>query len=103
MSAFEFVSHERYPDDQFITEAVVLCIEQKHRVTYIRKKMQSGGMFWDVISAAVRQNGEKKYLKSYSQDSNFLAEDIKHFLDNRAWEKSVRISHAPNYPRSHRN
>jgi hypothetical protein len=51
--------------------------------------MQNGGMFWDVISASVKHNGQKKYLKSYSQDSNFLAEDIKHFLDSRGWEKSV--------------
>jgi hypothetical protein len=90
MSAFDFVSHESYPEDQFIAESVVICIDGKHRVTYIRKKMQSGGMFWDVISAVVKQHGEKKYLKSYSQDSNFLAEDIKHFLDNRGWEsKSI--------------
>jgi hypothetical protein len=92
MSAFSFVSHESYPEDQYTVEAVVLCIEQKHRVTYIRKKMQSGGMFWDVISAAVKQNGEKKYLKSYSQDSNFLAEDIKHFLDTRGWETMTQTS-----------
>jgi hypothetical protein len=87
MSIFEFVSHESFPEDEYTKEAVVLCIEKKHRITYIRKKTQNGGMFWDVISAAVKQNGEKKYLKSYSQDSNFLAEDIKNFLDNRTWEK----------------
>lgn len=86
MSAFDFVSHDSYPEDEYTKESVVLCIDKKHRVTYVRKKMQSGGMFWDVISAAVRQNGEKKYLKSYSQDSNFLHEDIKHFLESRAWE-----------------
>lgn len=87
MSAFEFVSHESFPEDAYIAEAVVFCIDDKHRVTYIRKKMKNGGMFWDVISASVKQNGESKFLKSYSQDSNFLAEDIKHFLDSRAWEK----------------
>ena len=87
MSAFDFVSHESYPEDKYIAEAVVLCMEGKHRVTYIRKKMQNGGMFWDVISVSVQQFGEKKYLKSYSQDSNFLREDIMHFLDARSWEK----------------
>lgn len=86
MSGFRFISHDSYPEDQYTIESVVLCIDEKHRVTYVRKKMQNGGMFWDVISAAVRQNGEKKYLKSYATDSNFLAEDIKHFLDNRGWE-----------------
>jgi hypothetical protein len=86
MSMFDFVSHERFTDDEYTKEAVVLCIEKKHRVTYVRKKMQNGAMFWDVISAAVKVNGEKKYLKSYSQDSNFLHEDIKHYLESRAWE-----------------
>jgi hypothetical protein len=92
MSSFDFVSHESYPEDEYTKESVVLCIEKKHRVTYVRKKMQNGGMFWDVISAAVKQNGEKKYLRSYSQDSNFLQEDIKHFLESRAWEKNVSTS-----------
>jgi hypothetical protein len=86
MSGFDFVSHEAYPDDQFIFEAVVLAIEGKHRVTYIRKKMKNGGMFWDVLSAAVTIRGEKKYLKAYAQDSNFLRKDILHFLENRSWE-----------------
>jgi hypothetical protein len=87
MSAFNFVSHESYPEDEYTKEAVVLCIEKQHRVTYVRKQMKNGGMFWDVISVAVKQNGEKKYLKAYSQDSNFLAEDIKHYLENRSWEQ----------------
>jgi hypothetical protein len=87
MNGFDFVSHESYPDDEYTKESVVLCIEKKHRVTYVRKKMQNGGMFWDVISASVKLHGEKKYLKSYSQDSNFLHEDIKAYLDSRGWEK----------------
>ncbi len=87
MSAFDFVHHDSYPSDQYIAESVTLCFEKKFRVTYIRKKMQNGGMFWAEISAAVTKNGEKKYLKSFSQDSNFLADDIKAFLDNREWEK----------------
>lgn len=91
---FEFVSHESYPEDEYTKESVVLCIEKKHRVTYVRKKMQNGGMFWDVISASVKCQGEKKYLKSYSQDSNFLQEDIKSFLESRAWEKMKPISYA---------
>lgn len=84
---FEFVSHEAFTEDEYTKEAVVLCIEKKHRVTYVRKKMQNGGMFWDVISTAVKQNGEKKYLKAYATDSNFLQEDIKRFLEERAWER----------------
>jgi hypothetical protein len=87
MSAFDFVSHESYPEDQYIAESVTLCFEKKFRVTYIRKKMKNGGMFWGEISAAVTKNGEKKYLQSFSQDSKFLADDIKYFLEHRQWGK----------------
>jgi hypothetical protein len=93
MSTFDFVNHDSFPEDKYIAEAVTLCFEGKFRVTYVRKKLQNGGMFWGEISAAVQQHGEKKYLKSFSQDSNFLQDDIKAFLDNRSWEKGGR-SHA---------
>lgn len=98
MTTFEFVSHEYFPEDQYTGEAVVLCLDGKHRVTYIRKKMQNGGMFWDVITAAVKVHGEKKYLKAYSQDSNFLAEDIKHFLESRSWEKRAEPAKKDEFP-----
>ena len=93
MNVFEYVkgSHEKYPEDPYIAESVTLCFDGRYRVVYIRKKMQNGGMFWGEISASVKSKGEKKYLKSFSQDSNFLAEDIKHFLDNRIWEKGGNI------------
>lgn len=87
MSAFDFVSHESYPEDEYTKEAVVLCFEGKYRVTFLRKKLQNGGMFWSEISASVKKNGEKKYLKAFSQDSNFLQDDIKGFLEGRLWEK----------------
>ena len=89
MTTFEYIenSHQTYPEDPYTTESLVICLDGKHRVTYIRKKMKNGGMFWDVISAGVLLNGEKKTLKSYSQDSNFLREDILHFLETRGWEK----------------
>lgn len=92
MSVFDFVSHESYPEDQFISESVTICLEGKYRVVYVRKKMQSGGLFWDVISASVKQQGDKKYIKSFSQDSNFLAEDIKHYLEARSWEKGGTVA-----------
>lgn len=100
MNIFEYVngSHESYPEDQFIAESLILCFEGKYRVAYVRKKMQNGGMFWDVISASARLNGEKKYIKSFSQDSNFLAEDIKHFLDNRGWEKGGSVAKSDQLP-----
>lgn len=87
MSVFDFVSHEVFPEDQYIAEAVTLCFDKKYRVTYVRKKMQNGGMFWSEISASVTKHGKKIYLKSFSQDSNFLADDIKAFLDGREWQQ----------------
>jgi hypothetical protein len=92
MIVFDFVSHENYPEDQYIAESVVLCFDNKFRVTYIRKKMQSGAMFWAEISVSVMKNGEKKYLKSFSHDSNFLIEDVKTFLDGRQWETKGNYS-----------
>jgi hypothetical protein len=60
--------------------------------------MQNGGMFWDVISTSVIVDGKKKYLKAYSQDSNFLRDDIMHFLNSRAWEYSQPVrSQAPGH------
>lgn len=90
MNGFEFISHEDYPEDQYIAESVLFAIDGKHRVNYVRKKMQNGGLFWDVVSTGVKYRGEKKYLKGYSQDSNFLREDIMRFLEQRDWEKGVR-------------
>lgn len=89
MSAFDFVNHEEYPEDQYIAESVTICLEGKYRLTYVRKKMQNGGMYWDSMTASVKQFGEKKYLKSFSCDSNFLHEDIKAFLENREWERGA--------------
>ena len=89
MSVFSFVSHEKFPNDQYVKEVVFLCFENKYRVAYLRKKMQNGGMFWDVISASVQvqHSDKKKHIKSFTQDSNFLNDDIKDFLDNRKWEQ----------------
>jgi hypothetical protein len=90
MSAFDFVSHESFPEDEYTKEAVTLCFDGKYRVTYVRKKLQNGGMFWGEVSTSVKVNGEKKFIKGFSQDSNFLQEDIRAFLDSRAWEKGSR-------------
>jgi hypothetical protein len=87
MSGFDFVSHESYPEDKFICESATLCIEGKYRVTYVRKAMQNGARFWDEVSAGVTKDGEKKYLKAWKADSNFLREDIIAFLEARSWEK----------------
>ena len=98
MKNFEFVSHERFRDDPYISEAVTLCFDSKYRVTYIKKKLQNGGSYWDVITASVKSNGDKKYLKSFSQDSAFLQDDIKNFLDARGWEKGKKAENTDEIP-----
>lgn len=95
MSTFDFVNHDRYPEDPYIAESVTICFDSKYRVTYIRKKMSNGGMFWGEITAGVTEHGKKKYLKSFSQDSAFLADDIKAFLDGRHWEKKTEKRGGP--------
>lgn len=92
MSGFEFVSHESFPEDEWIKEVVYLLLEGKFRVAYIRKKMKSGGLFWEVVTAGALKRGEKQWIKGFSQDSNFLREDIMHFLESRGWEKKQEVS-----------
>ena len=85
MSAFDFVNHESYPEDQYIAESVTLCFEgksNKFRVTYIRKKLQNGGMFWGEISAAVTKGGEKKYQEVNSPNNAMINYD----------ERAIRVS-----------
>ena len=89
MSTFEFVSHERYLDDPYISEAVCLCVDGKHRVVYVRKKAKNSGLFWDVIACSVVVDGNKKYLKSYMNESSFFRDDVMRFLEARSWEKRV--------------
>lgn len=90
MSSFTFVSHEKFPDDLYIKEVVYLCFDNKYRIAYARKPTKNGGAFWGPISAGVTKDGSKKYIESFSQDSNFVDQDVKAFLDNRSWEEPKR-------------
>jgi hypothetical protein len=93
MSNIKFVSHEKFPEDQYTKELVYLCLDDKYRVAYVRKQAKNGGLFWGVGSIAVTKNGSKTYFESFLQDSSFLEKDIKAFLENRSWEnKSARRS-----------
>jgi|SRR5687768_7271425 len=91
MNKFEFVSHQNYPEDDYIEEVVYLCFENKYRIAYVRKKSSNGGLFWSPASISVRNNGKKEFLPAFIQDSNFLEKDIKYFLDNREWEGKSKI------------
>ena len=95
MKSFEFVSAEKYPEDPYVAESAIICVDGKHRVTYVRKKSHNGGAYWDVIATAVQKDGGKKYLKSFVTDSNFLREDIMDFLDARSWEKGQVLDEPP--------
>lgn len=87
MSKLEFVSSEKFPDDEYTKELVYLCLEGKYRVAYVRKKAKTGGLFWSAASVGVTKNGTKEYFPAFLQDSNFLERDIKDFLEKRSWDK----------------
>lgn len=95
MSNFEFVSHEEYPEDEYTKEVVYLCFDGKYRVGYFRKKLQNGGLFWAVPGTSVKKNGSKNNLKAFVVDSNFLNEDVMHFLESRSWENKVNVYQKP--------
>ncbi len=88
MSKIEFISHERFPEDEYTKELIYLCLESKYRVAYIRKAAKNGGLFWSVASVGITKNGAKQYFPAFIQDSNFLEKDIKDYLESRAWEKN---------------
>ena len=92
MTQFEFVSHERYPEDKYIKEVVYISLEGKYRVGYVYKTMQNGGGFWDVMGAGVSVRGKKEYLKGVKYADSFLQEDIKEFLQKRKWESGRSTS-----------
>jgi hypothetical protein len=87
MSKIEFVSHQSFPEDQYVSELVYLCFEGKYRVAYVRKKAASGGQFWSVVTLGITKNGKKLYVPAFLQDSNFLERDVREYLERREWEK----------------
>lgn len=90
MTLFEFVSYESFPEDEYTKEAVVLCLEGKYRVGYVRRTLQNGSMFWSVASTSAKKNGKKVFISGFEADSNFLNKDIMNFLNERSWEsKSI--------------
>lgn len=91
MSVIKFVSHEKFPEDQYTKELVYLLIDEKYRVAYVRKAAKNGGEFWGVPSVGVNKDGVKTYYECFLQDSSFLEKDIKKFLDDRSWEKGKSI------------
>jgi len=86
MTQFEFVSHQDFPEDEYIKEAVVLCLEGKYRVTYLKRILQNGSQFWSVVSTSVKKNGKKMFLPGFEADSTFLNRDITNYLNERLWE-----------------
>lgn len=92
---FEFISSEKFPEDNFIKEIVYLCIDGKIRVGYVKKNSIKGDQFWSPISVGVIKDGTKKYYESFLFDSNFLNDDIKDFLYKRKWEKNNNTDSLP--------
>ncbi len=95
MSNIQFVTSEKFPEDEYTKEIVYLCLEGKYRVAYVRKKMSNGGLFWSVVSASATRNGKKEFFPGFMMDSNFLERDIKNFLEQRSWEAGPIKNHEP--------
>lgn len=96
MSNIKFVSHENFPDDPYVKEMVYLCLEERYRVAYVRKESKTGGKFWSVPSFSTTKDGTKSYHEGFMQDSKFLENDIKNFLNERSWEKGrIAIQETP--------
>lgn len=94
MSKIQFISHDVFPEDEYTKELVYLCLEGKYRIAYVRKKAKNGGLFWCVGSLAATRNGQKEYFPAFLQDSNFLEQDIKEFLEKRKWESGANLASA---------
>lgn len=95
MSRIEFVHHEYFPEDEYTKELVYLCLDGKFRVAYVRKKTSNGGLFWGVVGIGISKHGKKEYFPAFVQDSNFLEQDIRKFLDSRSWELAPSVRIAP--------
>lgn len=95
MSKIEYISCDKFPEDEYTKEIVYLCLEGKYRIAYVRKAAKNGGYFWGVASVGATRNGKKEYFPAFLQDSNFLEKDIKDFLEERKWEKAYQMSSPP--------
>lgn len=92
MTSIKFVSHEEFPEDQYIKELVYLSLDDKYRIAYVRKNAKNGGLFWSTPSISATKSGTKSYYQVFMQDSSFLEKDIRDFLEKRSWEKSTQSS-----------
>ena len=86
----KYVSHEAFPDDQYIKEIVYLQFDPQCDIAYVRKPMKNGGLFWSPMSSAVMKDGNKKYINSIEIDSNSFKKQILEFLEARSWESPMR-------------
>lgn len=86
MSKIEFISHEAFPEDEYVKELVYLCLESKYRVAYVRKKTKTGGLFWSPANVGITKNGRREYFATFMLDSQFMEQDIRKFLEDRSWE-----------------
>lgn len=84
----EYVTHEAYPDDNFIKESCTFTIDPKRRETWVRRIKKDGNTFWAPIETYATLNGEKKRLVSSKFESNFTHDDIINWLNARPWEKN---------------
>lgn len=90
MIKFEFESHDKTNEDQYVKEVVTFKFTADNEswyVPYFHKATKEGGSFWSPASAGVQIDGKKKYFNGFELDSRHRDKQILEFLNERKWEK----------------
>lgn len=96
MIKFEFESHDKTIEDQYVKEVVTFKFTAEGEswyVPYFHKATKEGGSFWSPASAGVQIDGKKKYFDGFELDSRHRQKQILEFLAERKWEKEKSIHH----------
>lgn len=100
MSNLELISYKEYPSDQYTKAIATIRIDSKHVVSYAKKLTKQGNEFWAPATHNVTENGEKKYVEGYLNDSRSVDREIMDFVRNasklpRKSEPSVYAKEMP--------
>jgi hypothetical protein len=99
MNNFEFISHESFPEDNFIKEVVLLEFQlftknEQGRDVLIpfampmarKPNSQTGGLYWDFLFISPKKNGKGVAFRAKTDSEKFNRRVIQ-YLENREWEK----------------
>lgn len=102
MSNLELISYKEYPSDQYTKAIATIRIDDKHVVSYAKKMTKNGNEFWAPATHSVTENGEKKYVEGYLNDSRSVDREIMDFVrsSSKLPRKADPSVHANQPPRS---